>query len=254
MKLSHLLCALAAVMASAACNADKGNESGGGGAQAQSELPAVQRPANGDWSQVVIRTPEGGFLMGNPRAPVRLIEFGSMTCPHCREFDETGVQPLVDNYVKTGRVAYEFRNYVRDAFDLAASLIARCNAEKGFFPLTRALYKDQPEWLAKVQAAPPAQLENLQSLPPEQVPLIAAKLAGFQEWAAVRGVPVSKSTQCLSDQNTVNQLVQMTSNVTTEYPNFSGTPNFVINGKLHEKIASWKDLEAALGSALGERG
>src|SRR3712207_4076107 len=123
MKATHLLCAAAAVLASAACNADKGNASGS--AQAQSELPAVKRPANGDWSQVVIRTPEGGFLMGNPQAKIRLVEFGSMTCPHCREFDETGVQPLINNYVKNGQVAFEFRNYVRDAFDLTASLIAR---------------------------------------------------------------------------------------------------------------------------------
>ena len=58
-----------------------------------------------------------------------------------------------------------------------------------------------------------------------------AKLAGLQEWAAERGLPVAKSSQCLTDQNAVNQLVQMTSDATTQYPDFPGTPTFVINGR-----------------------
>ena len=98
--------------------------------------------------------------MGNPDAKVKLIEYGSLTCPHCREFDETGVTPLINNYVKSGRVSYEFRNYVRDAFDLSASLVARCNGAKSFFPLERAMYKDQPTWVAKIQAVPQNQLER----------------------------------------------------------------------------------------------
>jgi protein-disulfide isomerase len=252
-KPTHLLVAATAILTSAACNADKGSE-GGGSPAAQSELAAVPRPANGDWSQVVTQTPEGGFMMGDPKAKVRLLEFASMTCPHCREFDETGVQPLIDKYVKSGQVSYELRNYVRDGFDVAATLIARCNSTKGFFPLTRALFKDQPNWIAKVQETPPAQLEQLQSLPPNRQFVELAKLAGLQQFAAQRGVPEAKSTQCLSDENAVNQLVQMTSNVTTDYPNFTGTPNFVINGTLNEKIASWPALDAALASAVGERG
>ena len=50
------------------------------------------------------KTPEGGFLMGNPNAKVKLVEFGSLTCPHCAEFEEQGGKPLVDNYVKKGLV------------------------------------------------------------------------------------------------------------------------------------------------------
>ena len=80
---------------------------------------------------MVVRTPEGGYLMGNPKANVKLIEFGSMTCPHCAEFEEQRGEQLIDTYVKSGRVSYEFRNFVRDPFDLAASLIARCGGRSG---------------------------------------------------------------------------------------------------------------------------
>jgi protein-disulfide isomerase len=192
--------------------------------------------------------------MGNPNAPVKLVEYGSLTCPHCREFDEVGAPKLINDYVKTGQVSYEFRNYVRDAFDLTASLIARCNGAKSFFPLSRALYKDQPKWVEKIQQTPQEQLEGLQSLPPNQEFLAMAKIAGFQDWAAARGVPVAKSSQCLTDENAVNQLVQMTSDATAQYPDFAGTPTFIINGKMLEKTATWDVLEPQLRSAVGERG
>src|SRR3569833_3015065 len=93
-------------------------------------VPAKAR----DWTRVVRATPAGGFVMGNPDARVKLVEYGSMTCPHCRAFEAEGVPTLVGKYVKSGQVSWEFRNYVRDAFDVSAALIARCNGAGAFFP------------------------------------------------------------------------------------------------------------------------
>jgi protein-disulfide isomerase len=179
-----------------------------------------------------------------------------MTCPHCRAFDETGVTPLTQKYVKPGKISYEFHNYVRDPFDIAASLIARCNGAKSFFPLARALYKDQPNWVAKIQAAPPAQLEALQNLGPDKQFLEIAKVADLQKWAAMRGVPTAKSTACLTNQASINQLVQMDSDVTAKYPDFPGTPTFIINGKLVElgpvtEAQVWPALESKIKAAMG---
>lgn len=252
MKAKYLTCALAATLTSASCNAQNSNE--GAAAQPQSELPAVPRPADGDWSKVVRQTPEGGYLMGNPRAKLRLVELGSLTCDECKEFDETGVTPLINKYVKTGRLSYEFRNFVRDGLDVTAALIVRCNGAKTFFPLERALYEDQEKWIAKVQQTPQEQLAQLQNLPPEQQFVQLAKAAGLQDWAAKRGLPPAKSTQCLKDQNSVNQLVQMASDITSQFPEFRGTPSFVLNGKLLKDIHTWKDLEPQLAQSLGERG
>jgi protein-disulfide isomerase len=247
MKPSHFLACAAALVAIAGCNSKQGDAA----TNAPVKYQQVKPPKGGDWTQVVNATPAGGFMMGNPNAKVKLIEYGSMTCPHCREFDETGVQTLVNKYVKSGQVSWEFRNYVRDAFDLTASLIARCNGTKSFFPLMRSLYKDQENWVAKIQAAPPSQLEQLQNLPPQQQFVQMAKVAGFQNWAAMRGVPAAKSNQCLANDNSVNQLVQMTSDATTDYPQFPGTPTFILNGKMLEKTATWQALEPQLKSALG---
>src|SRR3954466_3401486 len=238
---SYLACALA-VLAIAGCNPKQSDTA----TNAPLNVKPVPPPKGGDWTTIVSATPEGGFVMGNPNAKLKLIEYGSLTCPHCREFDEKGVGPLISKYVKTGQVSWEFRNYVRDAFDLTATLIARCNGANSFFPLSRALYKDQSTWVATIQAVPPAQIEQLQNLPPNRQFVELAKVAGFPDWAAARGVPVAKSSQCLANENSVNQLVQMTSDATTQYPDFQGTPTFILNGTLLQKTATWDVLEPQL--------
>ena len=249
MKRSQILVAAAAILASGACNAEKAGDATATAAGAPAA--AVKPPANGDWSQVVAATPAGGFMMGNPNASVKLVEYGSMTCPHCREFEETGMKPLLDKYVKSGRVSFEFRNYVRDPFDLAAALVARCNGPKGFFPLSRAMFKDQPNWVARLRTVAPEQQQAMASLPPSQQFVAFAKLAGFQQWAAQRGLPSAKSNACLSNETEINRLVQMTGDANSQFPQFPGTPAFTINGKLVENAPAWAPLEPKLREALG---
>jgi protein-disulfide isomerase len=213
----------------------------------------VDPPANGDWSTVVSQTAEGGFVMGNPNAAVKIVEFGSMTCPHCAEFDEEAMKPLVDNYVKSGRVSLEFRNFVRDPFDLAASLVARCGGTTSFFGLTRGLYSDQRNWMAKIQAADPAVMQQVQALPPQQQFGELAKVAGFQDWAAMRGLPAEKSAACLANQSEVDRLVQMQNDAVSSY-DIPGTPSFLLNGELvpiEPGSTPWQQLEAKIKSALG---
>jgi protein-disulfide isomerase len=247
MKPSLFLASAVALVAIAGCNSNAGDAATGNSVK----LEQIAPPKGGDWSQVYNATEAGGMLMGNPEAKIRLIEYGSLTCPHCREFDEKGVPQLIDKYVKSGQVAWEFRNYVRDAVDLTATLIARCNGAKTFFPLSRALYTDQEQWIGRIQQIPADQLAKLQGLPPSQQFLELAKASGLQDYAAARGIPLAKSGQCLSDENAVNQLVQMTADVTNQFPNFPGTPSFVLGDKLLDKTATWEALEPQLKAAVG---
>ncbi|QIL01790.1 thioredoxin domain-containing protein [Sphingomonas sinipercae] len=249
MKRISILLIGAAALSLAGCNDDKAGGNAATGSAQSGPVEKVARPADGDWSQAVAATHEGGFVMGNPDAKVKLVEFGSMTCPHCRDFDENGVPKLIDTYVKTGQVSFEFRNYVRDPYDIAAALIARCNGAKSFFPLTRGLYKDQEDWFMKLQKMPADQQQALQTLPPEKQFAAIADAAGFPAWAAMRGVPSAKSSQCLADQNAINKLVQMNSDATQQY-NVPGTPAFVINGELVPDAAAWNTLKPAIDKAL----
>ena len=248
MKPLHLLLT-AAIVASSACNADKGANANATAAGAEVTATPVAAPNNGDWSTIVSQTPEGGFLMGNPAAKVKLIEYGSLTCPHCADFEETGGKSLVDNYVKKGLVSFEFRNFVRDPYDITAALIARCGGPASFFGLTRAFYAEQKDWIAKIQAADPAAMQALQSQPPQAQFKSIADMAGFPAFAALRGVPKAKSEACLADPAAASALVQMNSDAVSNY-SVQGTPSFIINEELVSGAADWKTLEPAIKAAL----
>ncbi|MDV3258340.1 MAG: DsbA family protein [Sphingomonas sp.] len=247
MRISVLFLASAALLAGA-CNAEKSSAPTSNGPEVTAA--PVPAPNNGDWSTIVTQTPEGGFLMGNPDAKVKLVEFGSMTCPHCAAFDEEGGKPLIENYVKKGLVSWEFRNYVRDPFDMTASLLARCAGEAGFFGLTRNLFADQKDWIGKAQQADQATLQGLQNQPPAKQFSAIADLAGLKQYVSMRGVPRAKAEQCLANQAEVDQLVQMTSDAVAVVL-LPDSGSRVINGSLVEQVAGWDLLEPKIKEALG---
>jgi protein-disulfide isomerase len=235
----------ALALALAGCGGD-----GAGNGQAAQNVPLKQIPApnGGDWSQVVAKTPEGGHVMGNPNAPVKLVEFGSMTCGHCATFSKEGEPQLVERYVKSGQVSFEFRNFVRDPADIAAALLARCSGPNGFFPLTDQLFAAQEEWLAKLQQMPPAQQQQIQSMSPNQAAATYAGAAGMVDFVRVRGIPSGRAQACLADSGELQRLVGQATKDGNEHQ-VRGTPSFLINGKLVEASA-WKELEPLLQAAL----
>ena len=246
MRITYLFLASAALLATA-CNAEKSATGNNNGPEVTAA--AVPAPNNGDWSTIVTKTAEGGFLMGNPNAKVKLVEFGSMTCPHCAEFEEAGGKSLIDNYVKKGLVSWEFRNFVRDPYDMTATLLARCGGEANFFGMTRTLFNDQKNWIGKLQTVDQAQMQALQAMPPGQQFSTIADMAGLKTFAAQRGVPRAKADQCLANEADANQLVQMNSDAVSTY-SIPGTPAFLINGTLADQTATWEALEPKLKEAL----
>jgi protein-disulfide isomerase len=250
MKVRTFLACTMAVLALAGCNK---NKSEGGNATTDTSTVTITEanpPPGGTWADVVNAT-SSGYMMGNPNAKVKLIEIGSLSCPHCKKFDDEGVPPLIDKYVKSGNVSWEFRPYlIHGPIDMAANLVITCNGVKSFFPLARALYKDQAIWMAKIESTPQDKLNEIQNLPTNQIFVTMANLLGLQDWAAARGVPQAKSNQCLTDQKMIDHQVQVTSDVSNQYPDFKGTPSFIINGKMLADTGSWDKLEPQLQAAL----
>lgn len=251
MKVRTFLVSAMAVLALAGCNKNKNQTQGSAVANETVTITEASPPPGGTWADVVNGT-SAGFMMGNPNAKVKLIEIGSLSCPHCKKFDDEGVPALIDKYVKTGKVSWEFRPYlIHGPIDMAANLVVTCNGVKSFFPLARALYNDQAIWMAKVEAAPQEKVEQVQNLPTNQMFVAMANLLGLQDWAAARGVPQAKSNRCLSDQKMIDHQVQVTSDVGVRYPDFTGTPAFIIDGKLQPKeVATWDKLEPQLQAAV----
>ena len=224
-----------------------GDETGTANQSAAQNVPLKQVAApNGDWTQLVAATPQGGFVMGNAAAPVKLVEFGSLTCGHCAAFAEEGVPTLVEKYVKSGQVSFEFRNLVRDPVDLAAALLARCNGPAAFFPLTEQLFAAQQDWYGKAAALSAEQQQAIGASPQPAVGY--AQAAGLDQFVRVRGVPAAKAQACLADQAQVQQIVQQNAEASKEYQ-ISGTPTFLINGKVVDG-GDWKAIEPQIQAAL----
>src|SRR5260221_1756175 len=181
MKVGPLLACSMAVLALAACNKNKKQEAGTPAGNDTIQVTQATPPPGGLGADVVNAASSGGFVMATPNAKVKLLEIGSLSCPQCKAFDDEGVPTLIENYVKPGKISWEFRTYViHGPIDVAADILVRCNGVKTFFPLARALYKDQPVWLGKIEAVPQDKLPSGQNLPTQHV---------FVNFASLRWVP-----------------------------------------------------------------
>ena len=236
---------VAALSLLAACGGgDTGNNQAQPAPAALKQIPAPQ----GDWTEVVSATPEGGFRMGNPDAPVKLVEYASPTCPYCAAFAREGVPTLRDRYVRSGQVSWEFRTYMNHPTDPGISLLLHCRGAGPFFQLAEQLYATQDAWVARLQALPPAEQQRIQSAPPAQAAAELMRAAGLDEFFRQRGMPQSRIDSCLADQAGLARLAEI--NARGERDGITGTPNFLINGVLVAGASSWAQLEPRLQEAL----
>lgn len=212
-------------------------------------VPAAAKAAPArDWSRVVVATPEGGFRMGSPNAKVKLIEYGSLACPHCRHFEETGFGPLVQTYVRTGRVSYEFRNFLLNAPDISISLLAHCAGASKFFPMSQVVFSTQPQWEDKIANLSADQRAEIDKLSDTDRIVRLAEIAGFPQLAAHFGVTPARARQCLADPKGLERLLDITKSA--EDAGIAHTPTFIINGKASD-AATWEQLEPELKKADG---
>ncbi len=218
---------------------------------ARQTAAAVAPPAGQQWTDVVARTPEGGYRMGNADAPVKLTEFGSLTCHVCADFSNTGFEALKD-YVRSGTVSYEFRNFIRDGVDLTAAQLTHCAPDGAFFPLTEALYADQKQWfMAKVDGLN-ERLKGLETAPPAQQSRAITQALGLDGWFASRGLSTQAQARCLADTKAGEQLSRATSEAASAY-DIQGTPTFLIDGRKIDGTA-WSVIEPALTRAGARKG
>ncbi len=206
-------------------------------------------PAGHDWTKTVAVTPEGGFRMGNPAARVKLVEYGSLICPHCRHFNETGYKPLLQGYVRTGKVSYEFRNMVLNAPDISVSLLTRCSGAARFFPMSEAVYASQPDWEKRLVGMTAADKAALDKMSDQQQLVRYAQVSGLLGIAARFGVTAVRARQCLADPKALDRLLDITR--AANGLGINRTPTFAINGKVRDELATWEELEPALKAALG---
>jgi protein-disulfide isomerase len=230
-----------AIFALAACNKSSDSPS------SSAVIKAIAPPAGTAWSDKVEATPEGGVRMGNPAAPIKLVEYGSLSCPHCAKLAEDGFPKLTGDYVKSGRVSYEFRSFVIHPQDVPLTLLAKCGSLETFFPLVEQIYKNFEAMEAPLQDPAVQQKANaaIQG-PPEQRMTGLAEALGFTQFFSARGLTVDKAHACLADGAKVKALDALTQKYSSD--GIESTPTLILNG---EKLGTtdWADLDNALKAA-----
>jgi len=237
-----LLAALAPLaLGLAACKKD--DAGAGAVATSAAPLPKVAAPAGKAWADEVVATPEGGYRMGNPDAPIKLVEYGSLTCPHCGELSEKGSATIRDQWVASGRVSYEFRHFVRDALDLTLGLMASCGGPATYFGQTEQVFANQKAIFGGLEGKD-AQMQAAMKASDAHRFQAIADVAGLPQFFAARGIPAAQGKACLANTKLAELMAKNTTDQGNQFQ-IEGTPTFLVNG---EKIgtSTWEELKARI--------
>jgi len=161
-------------------------------------------------------------VLGAEDAPVTIIEYASMTCPHCASFHTDQLPEIKEKYIDTGQVRLVFRDFPLDRLALAASMIARCAPENRYFALLDELFERQAKWATS------------------EDPL--TELSGI---ARMVGMSRSDVEACLADE-TLRDAVIMSRMRGEEQFDVTGTPSCIIDGEKYVGLSA-EQLRQILG-------
>jgi len=165
-------------------------------------------------SALLAPTPLGDVIQGSETAPVTIVEYASLTCPHCRDFAMHTFPELKKRYIDTGKVRFIFREYALNDIDMLAIVISRCAPKDRYLPLIETLYEKQDVWAVN-NPVPPL--------------LAIAKQAGFTD---------ESFKACASNQQIIDG-VKAQREAGSKF-GVSSTPTFFING---EKLVGGKKID-----------
>lgn len=210
--------------------------------------PAVSAQQQPKWEETAALTSEQGYLLGNPAAKVKLVEYVSLTCSHCRTFAEQSMETLTRDYITSGRVSYEIRPYPLDVIAATAAQLTYClPPEKGLL-MTFAFLGAQDQILESAEALSDEDVNAMEALAPADYRVAVAAKTRVTELGSLFGVAEPEVRACLSDQARADRLE--TAVEAAEALGVSGTPAFMLNGQL---IGShdWQTLEPLIKQAGG---
>jgi protein-disulfide isomerase len=186
-------------------------------------LPALPRGLRAQEAREIVE-----MSLGQPDAPVTLVEYASLTCPHCARFHQSVLPQIKENFIETGKVRLVYRDVYFDGPGLWAAMMARCAGPERFFGVIDLLYKTQAEWTRAASAE-----EITKAL------YSAGRQAGLTE---------EEMDACMTDADFAKRLVaQYQKNA--EADGIEATPTFILDGEKVENLP-YEDFEARLNAAL----
>lgn len=209
-------------------------------------LPVVAPPAGTAWSQKIATTEDGGYLVGNPDAPLKVVEYGSLTCPACARFAEEGMKPLLETYVNSGRVSYEFRSFlIHGPLDLALTRLIGCSSPEAALPLADQVWANLPAIQQRALADQSA-INNINQYPENERFVRFAEVTGLYEFFAARGISEEQARTCMADFASLEKLSTISEGYASD--GINSTPTFLLNGNRID-ASTWAQLENQLQRA-----
>lgn len=187
-------------------------------------LPSPALAAAGDAAKELAVQPSDRIL-GKADAPITIIEYASLTCPHCAHFDVTVLPKLKEKWIDTGKAKLILRDYPLDEPALRAAMVARCAPADRFYPLIDTFFAQQEQWVTSRDYR--AALEKL------------VKLGGMSE---------KEFKACISDKKLEDQVAQSRLTASQQL-GVDATPTFFINGKKFDGAPTVEAFDQALSGA-----
>lgn len=206
---------------------------------------AATRPApHGNWLAAVAVSPQGTHLLGNPGAPVKLVEYVSYTCTHCAHFQQQSETALRLGYIQPGKVQVEVRHLVRDPIDMTVAMLTNCGQPSRFFANHNLFLQSQAKWIGRAASASEGQRARWTSGPnPARFRAIAADF-GFYAMMEQRGYSRPTIDRCLADEAMARRLAAQTAQA--QELGVQGTPSFLLNDVLLAGTHDWPSLNTQL--------
>ena len=190
------------------------------------DIPTADRDV--DMDAVLTAGSLKDMAIGDPNAPVKIVEYMSMTCPHCAHFHETTLEPIKTKYVDTGKVYFVVREFPFDPAATAAFMLARCAPENQYFPFISMFLKQQRAWAAPSDGDVRGAMLQM------------SKLAGFTQ---------ESFESCLTNAQLANDVTAVRDRAAKEF-GVASTPTFLINGKSYSGDMSVETMSALIDSLL----
>jgi protein-disulfide isomerase len=206
-------------------------------------VPAAA-PTAGNWNNTIVVTPEGGHVLGNPKAALKLTEFISYTCPHCAAFDREGSDRMRVYLVAPGKLSIEIRNFVRDPIDMTVAMLTNCGPASKFVTNHTAFLRGQPVWIARAEKI--SRVQRNRWISGDQPSRFRAMATDFGFYAIMeqRGYTRTAVDRCLADGAMAKSLAEQTKAASAL--GVEGTPSFMLNGELLAGTHTWDALKLQL--------
>ena len=168
------------------------------------------------------------YVLGNREAKVTVIEYASLTCPHCAALNNNVLPRIKQEYVDTGKVRYVYRDFPLDQVALQASILARCVGPERFFGFIDALFSSQNSWAHTTD--PVRALEQVGKL---------------------GGVTPEKFEQCRNDEDLKNKVLQQRLTGDQKFQ-VNATPTLLVDGDRFSRGLSYDEFKAILDAHLAK--